>query len=90
MSKYSKDEYTNMFDQLLSQELCYNSSAATEENIKSSMKRVLGCAIKHGLLKNYAGLDLDGDLNVHFTITDADNSVMDITLYYNNNEGPQI
>ena len=79
---YSKETYTQMLDQMLSQELSFISTYASEQNIKSAMKRVLGCLIKKAILKRYSSLVLDGDLNVHLTIVDADNSEFNITLYY--------
>ena len=84
MSAYSKDTYTRMFDALLSQELCYASSAASESNIKKAMKRILGGAIKQGGLKSYSNLVLDSELNVHFSILDRDGSAFDLVLYYGN------
>jgi hypothetical protein len=82
MSKYSAETYRQIFDQLLSQELGYTSSCATESNIKNAMKRVLGISIKSGVIKGYAFLVLDEDLNVHFTIIDPDGTEFPIVLYY--------
>jgi hypothetical protein len=79
---YSQEIYVKMFDQLLSEELCYVSSAATEHNIKVAMKRILGKAIKTGLLKSYSGLVLDEDLNVHFSFVDQNGDKFDLILYY--------
>jgi hypothetical protein len=78
----SKQTYEVMFDLLLSEELSFNSSSATEHNIKTSMKRILGRAIKQGLLRSYSGLVLDEDLNVHFSMVDADKTEFSLILYY--------
>ncbi len=82
MGLYSKETYTKILDQLLSCELSYSSSFATEANIKNAMKRVLGAMIKKGLLKGYSSLVLDENLDVHVCILDADNSEFDIILIY--------
>jgi len=82
MASYSRDTYQKMFDQMLSQELSYNSSAATEANIRNAMKRILGTSIKKGLLRGYAFLVLDEQLNVHFIIIGADGTEFDIELEY--------
>ena len=82
MSMNSPETYQKMFDQLLSQELCYEPSAASEVTIKRAMKFILGKSIKQGLLKKYSDLVLDESLNVHFKIVDADGSVFDLVLYY--------
>lgn len=82
MSNYSRDSYVAMFDQLLSQELCYSSSSASEITIKRAMKRILGLAIRQNLIKKYSNLVLDENLNVHFIIVDSSNSEFDLILYY--------
>lgn len=82
MSMYSKETYTALLDQMLSCELSYSASFASEANIKSAMKRVLGVMIKKGILKSYSSLVLDENLNVHVCIIDADNAVFDIVLIY--------
>ena len=82
MSNNSRDTYIQMFDALLSEELCYSSSSATEANIRNAMKRILGKAIKINVIKLYSGLVLDENLNVHFTIVDADNTRFDLVLSY--------
>jgi len=82
MSSLSKDSYQKMFDLLLSEELCYVSSAATEHNIKTSMKKILGRSIKSGLIKSYSGLVLSEVLDVYFTIIDATGDKFDLILYY--------
>ena len=82
MNNFSKEDYTKLFDQLLSQELCYESSAATEYNIKRAMKRILGGMIKQGMLKRYSGLVLAETLDVYFTIVDANGEKFDLVLYY--------
>ncbi len=79
---YNKETYTQMLDQLLSCELSYVSSYATESNIKNAMKRILGLLIKQHILKRYANLVLDEDLNVHLTIVDVSDAEFDIVLYY--------
>jgi hypothetical protein len=78
----SKQGYEQFFDRLLSQELCYESSAATENNIKRAMKRILGRSIKDGLLKGYSNLVLSEALDVHFSIRDAEGNSFDLVLYY--------
>ena len=82
MNKYSKEEYSALFDRLLSQELCYESSAATEYNIKRATKRILGRSIKEGLLKGYSNLVLSESLDVLFTIKDFEGNSFDLVLYY--------
>lgn len=82
MARYSAQTYTAMFDQLLTQELMYSSFAASEANIKTAMKRILGRSIQDGLLKRYSSLVLDEGLNVHFTIVDADGDEIPLTLFY--------
>lgn len=82
MSMYSKETYSLMLDGMLSQELCYTSSAATEANIKNAMKRVLGSLIKQNILKNYSNLVLNEQLNVYVTIIDVDDTSFDIVLIY--------
>lgn len=83
MAHFSHATYTSMLDQLLSAELFYSASAASEKNIKSAMTRVLGCLIKKNVLKRYSNLVLDESLNVHVTIYDsADGTEFDIILYY--------
>lgn len=82
MANHSKETYTQMFDQMLSQELTFNSSAATPANIKNSMKRILGSCIRTKLIKRYSSLVLDENLNVHFTIVDEDSTEFAIELVY--------
>lgn len=82
MSNFSQETYQKMFDLLLSEELCYEASAASEMNIKRAMKFILGRSIKQGFLKSYSNLVLDSTLNVHFSIIDADGSSFDLVLYY--------
>jgi len=82
MSQFSKETYTKMFDLLLSQELAFSASFATEQNIKAAMKRILGQAIFSGQIKGYSSLILDENLNVHFSLKDNDGDVLEITLYY--------
>jgi len=82
MSMYSKETFTVMLDQMLSQELSFNSSYASEANIKNAMKRVLGVLIKQGVLKCYSSLVLDEYLNVHVVIVDIDNAEFRIKLIY--------
>lgn len=82
MSNYDKATYTALLDQMLSCELSYISSFASEANIKNAMKRVLGTLIKKNILKSYSGLVLDENLNVHVVILDVDNSEFDIILFY--------
>lgn len=82
MSNHSKETYEKIFDLLLSEELCYEASAATEYNIKRASKLILGRSIKQGLLKSYSGLVLDESLNVHFVIVDTDGTSFNLVLYY--------
>lgn len=82
MGLYSKETFTSLLDQMLSCELSYSSSFASEANIKNAMKKILGTLIKKGLLKRYSGLVLDEGLNVHVVILDADDGEFDITLFY--------
>lgn len=82
MSRNSAETYRQIFDSLLSQELCYSASAASEANIKKAMKLILGRAIKDGLLRSYSGLVLSETLDVYFTIIDPDGSKFDLILYY--------
>ena len=70
MGSFSQEMYQKMFDLLLSEELCYEASAASEANIKNAMKRIFGRAIKTHVIKSYSGLVLDESLNVHFSIID--------------------
>ena len=82
MSNYSAESYQKMFDALLSQELCFSASAATNTNILDSMKRILGRCIKQNFIRCYSNLVLDESLNVHFSFVDADNTAFDLILYY--------
>ena len=82
MSNYSKESYIKMFDALLSQELGYSSSAATEANIRNAMKRILGKAIKTNVIKLYTNLVLAETLDVYFTIVDLDDTRFDLVLFY--------
>jgi hypothetical protein len=72
-----------MIDGLLTAELCFAPESATERNIKSAMKRILGKMIRDNILRRYSNLVLDEGLNVHVSIIDgSDGSQFDITLYY--------
>lgn len=82
MDKFTQQEYTLMFDRLLSQELCYESSAATELNIKRAMKRILGLSIKNGVIKKYSDLVLSEELDVHFSLVDSNSSEFSLILRY--------
>ena len=82
MSMHSKETYTALLDQMLSCELSFISSYASEANIRNAMKRVAGLLIKKGVLKQYHSLVLDENLNVHISIVDADNTEFDIVLFY--------
>ena len=82
MSNYSKETYYQIFDALLSQELCFSASAATNKNILNAMKRIFGNCIKQNFIKGYSNLVLDESLNVHFSFVDADNTTFDLILYY--------
>ncbi len=83
MAQFSHETYTSLLDQLLSAELMYSATTASEKNIRNAMTRVLGCLIKKNILKRYTSLVLDENLNVHVTIYDAlDNTEFNIILYY--------
>lgn len=82
MSAYSKETYVRMFDLLLSEELCYEVSAATENNIKRAMKLILGRAIKTGVIRSYSGLVLSETLDVYFAIVDIAGDRFELVLYY--------
>lgn len=83
MSMFSRESYMSMLDQLLSAELMYSATTASEKNIKTSMIRVLGCLIKKNILRRYSNLVLDENLNVHVTIYDgSDGTEFNIILYY--------
>lgn len=82
MDSYNKQDYEQLFDRLLSQELCFESSAATENNIKRAMKRILGRAIREGMLKGYSNLVLSETLDVHCSIKDIYNLEFDLVLCY--------
>lgn len=83
MAMFSHETYTSMLDQLLSAELFYSATTATEKNIKNAMTRVLGCLIKKNVIRRYSSLVLDENLNVHVTIYDgSDGTEFNIILYY--------
>jgi hypothetical protein len=83
MSLMSHDSYRLLLDQMLSAELLFTASMASEEQIKRAMVRVLGTLIKKNLVRRYSNLVLDEALNVHVMIYDAvDGTEFDIVLYY--------
>jgi hypothetical protein len=82
MARFSRDSYNQMYDALLSEELCYNSAFASEENIRTAIKRVLGRSIKMGGILMYSDLVVDSKLDVHFTIKDPDGDFVPIDLVY--------
>ena len=83
MAQFSREVYTSMLDQLLTAELLYAASSASERNIKDAMTRVLGSLIRKNIIKRYSSLVLDENLNIHVTIYDAaDNTEFNITLIY--------
>ena len=82
MSRYSKDSYTKIFDQLLSEELYFSSTFASETNIKEAAKKMLGKSLKMGYIALYYDLVVDQDLNVHFKIKDPGSDIISITLIY--------
>jgi hypothetical protein len=82
MSKFSPETYSRMFNALLSQELMCSSSVASEHNIMSGIKRVLGQAIKNNVIKGYEQLDINNNLDVNFVLHDVDGDVFPITLFY--------
>jgi hypothetical protein len=82
MSRYSVETYTLMFDALLSEELSFNSAFASEENIRTAIKRVLGRSIKMDCILGYSDLVIDSQLSVRFTIKDLDGDVIPLTLVY--------
>lgn len=82
MASFSAETYQKMFNLLLSQELAFSASFATEHNIKAAMKRILGQAIFSHQIKGYSNLVLDSDLNIHFILKDLDGDELEIVLYY--------
>lgn len=82
MAKFSKQEYTQMFDSLLSEELYFSSSYASEENIRTAIKRILGRTLKAENILLYSDLWIDESLNVHFSIKDPDGEIIPIVLIY--------
>lgn len=82
MSKFSSEMYAKIFDSLLSAELHFSSSYASEANIQLAIKRVLGNSVKNGHILLYSDLFVDAELNVHFTIKDPDSDIIKINLIY--------
>jgi hypothetical protein len=82
MARYNKQTYEKIFDQLLSEELYFSSTFASESNIAAAIKKVLGKALKMGYISLYYDLVLDSDLNVHFKIKDPDGEIISLTLIY--------
>lgn len=80
--RHSAQEYTMMFDALLSEELFYSSTSATRANIKAAIKRVLGRSIRLDCILAYSNLVIDENLDVSFQITDPDKDVLFIKLLY--------
>jgi hypothetical protein len=82
MARYSQRTYCQMFDSLLSEELYFSASAATEANILSAIKRVLGRSIKTDCIVGYSELHMDEFLGVHFKLKDPDGEIIQIDLTY--------
>lgn len=82
MSRYSQATYVRIFDHLLSEELSFSSSFASDTNIQSAIKKVLGKALKTNYISLYTDLIIDADLNVHFKIKDPEGDLISITLLY--------
>jgi hypothetical protein len=82
MAHFSKESYTKIFDQLLSAELYYNSSSASEANIQTAIKRVLGKAVKQNYILLYSDLVVNSSLDVSFKVKDPDGEIIPITLIY--------
>jgi len=82
MSRYSPQTYTKIFDQLLSEELYFSSTFASETNIQTAIKRVLGKALKMDYIALYYDLVVDENLDVKFKIKDPDGDIILIHLIY--------
>ena len=82
MSKFSKEVYERIFDNLLSEELSFNSVYASEVNIQNAIKHVLGNAVKSQHIKLYSDLVVHSDLNVSFKIIDPDDDIIPVDLRY--------
>jgi hypothetical protein len=82
MAKFSRETYCRIFDELLSEELYFSSSYASEANISSAIKKVLGKALKMNYICLYYDLVIDSELSVHFKIKDPDGDIFNIDLIY--------
>lgn len=82
MARFSRETYIQMFDTLLSEELYFSSTSATEANILAAIKRVLGRSIKTDCILGYSNLWMNENLDVHFKITDSDKDIIQIDLIY--------
>jgi hypothetical protein len=82
MARFNKETYEKIFDQLLSEELYFSSTFASEANIQTAIKKVLGKALKMNYISLYYDLVVDAELNVHFKIKDPDGDLIPITLLY--------
>jgi len=82
MARFNKQTYEKIFDQLLSEELSYNAAFASDANIYSAMKKVLGHALKTGYILLYSDLVVALNLDVHFKIVDPDHEIISIHLIY--------
>jgi len=82
MPRFNRQQYCQMFDALLSEELSFAPAYASENHIRDAIKRILGRVLKAGNIKLYSNLRLDEGMNVYFTITDPDGTIVDIKLMY--------
>jgi hypothetical protein len=82
MARFNRETYCRIFDELLSEELYYSSSAASESNIAAAIKKVLGKSLKMNYISLYYDLFIDSELNVHFKIKDPDGEIVPIDLIY--------
>ena len=82
MARFNRETYIKIFDQLLSEELYFSSTFASEANIQTAIKKVLGKALKMNYISLYYDLMIDSDLNINFKIKDPDGDIVPITLLY--------
>lgn len=82
MARFNRETYVRIFDELLSEELYFSSSFASEANIAAAIKKVLGKALKMNYIALYYDLVIDERLDVHFKIKDPDSDIIQIDLKY--------
>lgn len=82
MARFDRRTYCRIFDELLSEELIFSSSYASEATIAAAIKKVLGKALKMNYISLYYDLVIDTELNVHFKIKDPDGDIVLIDLLY--------